>query len=270
VLKAVLAALAVLISGLGREVALRSGLLLAGSGEFAFVILTSAAASGVIAREAAQFMTVVAGVSMLAIPALDALGAALGRALTRHEARSVRDKAAEEIADLEGHVVIAGYGRVGQTVARMLRERGVPYVALDTDADVTLKHWLAREPVFYGDAGQSDVLEQVGIARAAAAVITVNDYAATMRALETIRRHWPSLPVFVRARDAAHHLELCALKPAAVVPETLEGSLQLSGQVLRALGTPADVVNTLIERIRREDYAGYGEEAQPEPAADKA
>jgi CPA2 family monovalent cation:H+ antiporter-2 len=269
-IKGALVGVAVLAAGLGREVALRAALLLAGSGEFAFVILNTAAMKGVIAPDIAQFMTVVAGFTMLVIPVLDIVGARIGRLLAHREARAVHDKAIEGIHDLEGHVVIAGYGRVGQTVARILRERNIPYVALDLDANVTVKHWLAREPVFYGDAGRADVLEQVGIARAAAAVITVNDYAATVRALETITRHWPSVPVFVRARDATHHLELSAFNPKVVVPETLEGSLQLSGQVLRALGTPAEAVNALIDRIRREGYSGYGEQADVAPAPESA
>lgn len=269
-LKGALAATAVLVSGLGRDVALRSALLLAGSGEFAFVILNTAALQGVIALEIAQFMTLVAGLSMLTIPLLDLAGSAIGRVLTRREARAALDQAAEEIGDLEGHVVVAGYGRVGQTVARILREQHIPYVALDLDANKTVQHWLAHEPVFFGDAARADVLEQVGIARASAVVITVDDFDVTAHALATIRRHWPSLPVFVRARDAAHRLELSALKPAAVVPETLEGSLQLSGQVLQALGTPAEVVNTLLERIRKEGYSGYGGEPAPEPKPEPA
>nr|MDJ0982273.1 NAD-binding protein [Kiloniellales bacterium] len=150
----------------------------------------------------------------------------------------------------EGHVIIAGYGRVGQTVARFLDAQKVPYVALDLDPTRVHMSRDLGQPVHFGNACRHDVLERVGAERAASIVITLDDFRAAGKLLEIAHNAWPELPTFVRARDRAHAADLLARGATLVVPETVESSLQLAGQVLQAVGTPRDAVNQLIDQTR--------------------
>lgn len=252
---------AVLILGLCRlfglplSASLRSAMALGGAGEFAFVVLGAALSGGVVEAETAQFMQIVAGLSMVLTPVLLPLGDRLARLVDR-DGRPSRDDTPADLAgeDLADHVVICGYGRVGQTVAELLRSQAVPHIALDLDIRRVRASRQRGEPVFYGDASRADVLTRLGMEHAVAVVITLDHPEAARRAFETVRRQWPLVRVFMRARDAAEAEEYLALGARDVVPETLEASLQLSGRVLQALGTPIEAVNALIERIRSERY----------------
>lgn len=249
-----IAALAVLF-GVTASQAVRTGLLLGAGGEFAFVVIGGAMTGGVIEREVAQYMLIVAGASMALTPFLMVLGSAVSKLIARRY-RVEQESEIETIDDdLKGHVIIAGYGRVGRTVARLLSEQMVPFIALDmspTRAQLARKN---GEPVFYGDAARHDVLERAGAGRAAAVVITLNDYAAATRAVRSVRQMWPKLPVFVRAHDLTHSRELMELGATGIVPETLEASLQLASDVLRSLGTPHEALVPHMDKVREEGYA---------------
>ena len=163
-------------------------------------------------------------------------------------------------------MIIAGYGRVGQTVANLLADLKHPYMALDLNVPRTRDCRSRGEPVYYGDAAKPDVLERVGADHAGAVVITLDNFAAASRAVEATRERWPSIPIFVRAWDMTHSDELLKLGATGVVPETLESSLQLAGQVLESLGTPREAVGDIITRIRNRDYA----DVHPDDPADAA
>lgn len=254
-LKAVLVIGLALLFDLRFADALRTGLLLGTGGEFAFVLVGAAQAGGVVSHDVGQFMLIVAGVSLALTPVLAAGGEWAARRL--YEARDgVGDAKAAPFGDLEGHVIIAGFGRVGRMVARLLSNQKISYVALDLDAVRTQSLRAEGHPVFYGDAARSDVLARVGAGRAAAMVITVNDYRAASKAVAGVRARWPNLPVFVRAHDMSHSDELMALGATGIVPDTFESSLQLASDVLCALGASSEAVNAVTDRIRAE---GYGE-----------
>lgn len=245
--------------------AVRSGLLLAQSGEFLFVVI--AEAQQLVPAQTAQFALIVASVSMLMTPVLVLAADRLAR-LIEHRAAEAELAPDESLRDLEGHVVIAGYGRVGETVARMLDERRIPFVAVDSDAGRTRACREGGAPVYFGDAANAEMLESVGAGRAAMAVVTVNDREIALRTLRTLRSRWPKLPVYARAKDLGHSELLAGGGATVTVPETLEASLQLSGQVLHALGEPQEAVNSLIARVRSANYksiAGAGEDSGAAP-----
>ena len=242
--------------GLPWTTAVRTGLLLSAGGEFAFVGITAAMAGGVIADPAAQYMLIVASVSMALTPFLADLGTWAKTVIERRVGGEPIGATPDEARGLEGHVIIAGYGRVGQTVARLLADLKHPYLALDLNVPRTRQCRAKGEPVYYGDAAKTDVLERVGIDHAGAVVVTLDNFAAASRAVEAIRGRWPGVPIFVRAWDMTHSEELFRLGATGVVPETLESSLQLAGQVLHALGTPREAVGDIIIRIRERDYQG--------------
>jgi len=255
--------------GLPLTTSLRTGLILSAGGEFAFVGVTAAMGSDIISEPVAQYMLIVAAVSMAMTPFLADLGAWLKTLIDDRMGAEPIQASEDEARGLEGHVIIAGYGRVGQTVAKMLGDLKHPYMALDLNVPRTRDCRAKGEPVYYGDAAKTEVLERIGADHAGAVVITLDNFAAASRAVEAIRDRWPGIPIFVRAWDMSHSDELFKLGATGVVPETLESSLQLAGQVLESLGTPREAVGDIISRIREKDYVGLeapgSDDAKPLP-----
>lgn len=268
----------VIITGLARLFglplahAVRSGVMLSQAGEFAFVVFAAASAvpTQLIPADTAQFMTVVAAISMMVSPALPFIAEKVGGLLETREAAKGQEDV--DFSGFSDHVIIAGFGRVGQTVAKVLETEGIPYVAVDPDTRLIGQCRAAGESAFFGDGTRADILARLGIDRAGAVLITMNETHAAGRALSEIRRNWPKVPVFVRARDAAHHEELRRLGADHIIPETLEASLQLSGRLLAALGTPSEAINTIIEQFRDNEYADLSGIIEPEeePGADES
>lgn len=237
--------------GLPRPVALEAGLLLGQGGEFAFVVVGLAMSLDLMPRDTGQFMLIVAGLSMLASPLVAAAGRRLAAAVeqdheTRRHAKGL--SAADEIAD---HVIIAGFGRVGQMLGRILRREGVPFLALDTDARAVGEHRGAGLPVHYGDASRVEILKRTRADKALAIVVTIDDAGASERVVRSVRRHWAALPIYVRAREHHHARKLLALGATDAVPEAVEASLQLSLRVLLGIGMPEEASLELIEIERR-------------------
>lgn len=238
---AIIAALAMLF-GRRRPVAVETALLLGQGGEFAFVILGAAASLGLIAGELEQRILIVAGVSMLLTPLVAQLAERLSRVLERWSAAREAQDSDDSFRDCEGHVIIAGFGRVGQTLSRSLEAEGLDYVALDADAALIAKLKDKRLPVFYGDASRIEILAKAEIERAAVVVVTMNDADAASRIVTEIHRRWPMIPIHARARDPEHARRLRELGATFCTPETVEASLQLASNVLLDIGVDAEVV----------------------------
>ena len=256
VLKAVIAIGLCLLFGVPRGAAVEAGLLLGQAGEFAFVVVGAAVAVGLMPDPVGQFMLIVASLSLVVTPFLAILARRAGAMITSSEASGTLSPGPEDDEALEGHVLIAGYGRVGRTVARLLEVQTVQYVALDINAARVTEARKRGVPAFYGNASRREVLERLGARRAAAIVITLDDPTASAQAVASIRQAWPELKIYVRSRDVQHTTELIAAGATEAVPEAIESSLQLAGQVLQALGTPLDAVNLLLAQVREQEYAG--------------
>jgi len=241
--------------GLSLEDAVRVGPLLAQGGEFGFLILTSAMAFEVVAVTTSQVLMATIALSMILTPFLADLGALLSRRI-RPRPEGDLQALRSEAGELSGHVVIAGFGRVGQTVGKVLAAAGVPYLALDLDAARVARCRAQGLPAYFGDASRFDVLAAAGAGRARAAVITMDQPAAVDRAVAALRQHFPELRIFVRGRDLRHGRQLEKWGATAVVPEAIEASLQLGSVVLGAMGRTADDADRVIEGFRREGYAG--------------
>lgn len=250
-----------LITVLGRLFSLnwgqsaRLGLTLAQTGEFAFVILGLAVQLDLVTDGLAQLFFVATGISIAFTPAFMALGGPLERAICGRLIETKASTLEDTAKGLEGHVIIAGFGRVGQAVCRMLRRHKVPFVALDLDPHEVSRAFSRGLPVFFGNASRSEILKSAGLHKAAAVVITLDQPAAVGRAVQVIRRAEPDISIFVRSRDIAHGKELEQIGATSSVAEAIEGSLQLGGRVLEAIGTPSDVVNQTIAEFRADDYA---------------
>jgi monovalent cation:proton antiporter-2 (CPA2) family protein len=230
-------------------VSLESAFLLAGAGEFAFVLLSLARGGDVLSAEIHQTAVTVAALSMLTIPLLGGAGrkVALWLSSREYSQRHGLDTGAAELAD---HVIIGGFGRVGQTIAGILESEGIAYVALDLDGDAVAANRLAGRSVYYGDASRREFLDRAGGAGARSFVVTTNNKLAAERMVSTIHNAWPSAPIHARAVDGPHARRLVAAGATDVIPEALEASLALAGRVLGAVGLPEDAIDSILTARR--------------------
>lgn len=249
-LKAAITTALAIAFGAPKDVAIRSGLLLGEGGEFAFVVIGTALAAGLVPVETAQFMFAVVGLTIVATPFLPALAEQIAKRVVAPQPELPVGSPPDDHDGLSGHVIIAGFGRVGQTVAKLFTEQQVPYVAVDLGADLVRRMREQGLPVHYGDGSRPEILKQLGVDQAVAMVVTLDTPSAAARTVESIRHHWPDLKIFARSRDREHAAELMAMGCIAVVPETFESSLTLAKGALEALGVPTAAVDELVVRHR--------------------
>jgi CPA2 family monovalent cation:H+ antiporter-2 len=238
------------IFGLSWGRAVEGGIILGQGGEFAFIVIGMGLGLGLIAPPVGQFMLLVVGLSMLVTPPLSLLGRKLGDAIdTRFGGRSTIEEG--DLKELSGHVVIAGYGRVGQMVGELLDEEGIAHVAVESDAKLVA--WLRAHgaPVYFGDASRPELLRKFHLERAVAVVLTMDKTAAAVHAVKGVRLTAPDIRIAARARDEVHARALRDAGASVVISETLESGLQLAGAVFDALGVPSDAAVRLLEQERQ-------------------
>lgn len=238
--------------------ALRVGLLLAQVGELGLVALDLAREERLLDPVLATGLLTLAALTMFVSPGLAALGRWLDDALAAREPPGSSDLIASETADLEGHVIVAGCGRVGHTVSHVLAEEGLDAVGLDLDPSCVTRLRSDGFDAFVADATRPGVLAAAGIERARALVVTVDDAWAAERICVAGYREKPGIQILARARHHVHGRQLMAVGATVVVAETLEGSLELAGRTLAALEVPAEEVERLLGTLRAEDYAKLG------------
>ena len=222
-------------------VALRTGLYLAQAGEFGFVLLTLGADNGLVAAEWMSPILASMVLSMLATPALILYSDRIVNRLSANDwlMQSVAlTTIAKRAIAAEKHVIICGYGRSGQNLARLLAPEHIPYMALDLDPDRVRQAAAAGQSVVFGDAARLQSLMAAGLARAAAVVITYHDTPSALKILRLVQEHAPKVPVIVRTIDDADIDRLRAAGATEVVPEAIEGSLMLAGHALALVGVP--------------------------------
>lgn len=226
--------------------ATEAGILMASPSETTLIVLTAAVGVNLINPQAAQFWQIVTAIGMTVTPLLALLGRRLGRRI---------DRAAPPVMPEEGdatRAIVIGIGRVGRLVSDMLREHGKSFVVLDADPDSVIAAQRDGYPAIYGDAAQGRTLDHLGIERASAVILTMDDPQGAQKLVKRIARQHPGLPIIARARDASHAAELYRAGATDAVPETLEASLQLSEAVLIDLGVAMGPVIASIHEKRDE------------------
>jgi CPA2 family monovalent cation:H+ antiporter-2 len=245
--------------GFGHEpgVAIRTAVILAQGGEFGFVILALGLEQGLLAGNALQVVLAASVLSMVAAPFIIQYNGRLARRLVKSYNRNHEDKvsAIEQVSkQMKDHVIICGYGRSGQYLARFLREEEIPFIALDIDPVRVQEAAAAGENVMYGDAGRRVVLDAAGCERARALIVSYSDVSAAMKILHVVQEKYPQLAVIVRTVDDSHIEALREAGATEVVPEVLEGSLMLASHALMLMGIPLNRVVKRIRAFREERY----------------
>ena len=237
--------------------ALRTGFYLAQAGELALVMLALAADNKLVPRELAQPVLAAMILSMLSAPLIIQFAEPIVRKLTANDwlARAAQlTHIAAKTMTRQDHIIVCGYGRSGQNLARLLEAEDIPYVALDSDPERVRESAADGGVVVYGDASRREALISAGMAKAKAVVITFADIPIALKILHLVQELRPELPVVVRTVDDSELAKLMDAGAAEVVPEVLEGSLMLASHALLLLGVPLNRVLKRIRTIREERY----------------
>ncbi|WP_192561891.1 cation:proton antiporter [Pseudomonas gozinkensis] len=254
-IKGLVVALLVKWRGSDSETAWRSGLALAQGGEFCFALMAQMQQTRLLPAELGALLLAATFCSMLLTPLLLRAAPRIASALHR---KPNQEAQIEEIsalnAGVDGHVVICGYGRVGQSIGRFMRNAGQTYIALDNDPVRIQEAANVERDVHYGDSTRGDLLTAVGLLRARLLVIAVDQADVALLVLEEARRLNPTVPILVRTRDDSQSAELKAAGASEVVPELLESSLMLGSHALILLGFPAHRVQEKVDQVRMDRY----------------
>jgi CPA2 family monovalent cation:H+ antiporter-2 len=245
---AVIAGLARLF-GLAWPVAVEAALLLAGGGEFAFLVLNLAHSGGLLQPDVEQFMLLVASGTMMLTPFLARLGRHAGERVS--EASAVSDGHDDPGPVQAGRSIVVGYGRVGRLICEVLRQEGRDFIVIDRDVELVAGN---RDDVklVYGDATRHEFLRKCGLDLAPAVIVTMHNATVAEQIVAAVRAVRDDVPVVARARDGEHAIKLFKLGATDVVPEVLEASLELAGTVLTTLGVADDKVAGIIHQHREQ------------------
>jgi monovalent cation:H+ antiporter-2, CPA2 family len=254
--KGALATLAALAMGFPARVAWLAGVGLAQFGEFGFVLARLGRAADLVTDADNRTLLAAGVLSMFFTPLLVrvaphiAAGERLLRPLERLLGARGVDECTPEHQQLEGHVLVVGFGVAGRLVARALQACEQPYLVLELNAETVRNSRASGEPVYYGDATSVEALEHAGISRARALVLLMNDPPATMRVIEATRRAAPDVAVFVRSHFLAERANLLSLGATDVITEEVEAGMEVLAQVLRRLAVPRNVIEEQVAQAR--------------------
>jgi len=261
------------LGGLPWGRALEGGLLLGQGGEFAFIVIGYAVSAKLLDAALGGRVMLAVGLSLFITPLLAKLGRGIGERLenrARRHAAAADDAALANLpGDARGRVIIAGFGRVGQQLAKLLDAQGIAWVAFENDARLVSRLHADGVPVWFGNAARPELLRRVHAGQAPAIVLTMDHPNSALQAVRGIRREFPHARLFVRSRDEQHARILKQAGASVVVPETLEASLQLSAFVLEAMGLDGAVVDRIVDH-ERDLFAAALVQAAPRKAHNTA
>lgn len=241
-------------SGIDALLAWRTGLLLAVGGEFGFALMVIALDASVIDTQAGQIAMTSVLISMIAGALLIRFNGVIAAWLVG--ARRGEDRRLPDVlsSTVEKQVVIAGYGRVGHTIAVLLHSSGIPFIAVDTDLRRVAQGRADGHPVSYGDISDPDLLAAIHVERASLVVIALDQSSTALRAISHLRHACPHVPVIARARDLDASSLLLDAGAVHAYPEALEASLRLGATALRMLDVPTDEIDQMVQGVRDWDY----------------
>ncbi len=232
---------------------IHAGLLLSQGSEFAFILFGLAVQQDIVTQSAGQILMIVVTITMALTPLLSILGDFVDEKLDKKEKMDY-DEINQDIADLDQHVIIAGFGRVGKMVARLLEAEKVNYIALDANPNHVAHERREAFPLYLGDSSNMEMLESVGLKRAKSVIITIDNMITLKKCTKIIRQHMPKIPIVVRTKDLSNAEELYKIGATIIVPETYETGLQMGGAVLKSIGVSEYEVSRIKNRFRLGNY----------------
>jgi glutathione-regulated potassium-efflux system protein KefB len=244
--------------GLDRASSNRFAIVTSQGGEFAFVVFASAQQGRILTPDNVSTLGIIVTLSIVTTPILLGLDDLIRKRVRKDE------PVFDELPANNGHVVIAGFGRVGQVVARILAAKGIPFTALDGDADqVQLVNQFGNKS-YFGDASRLTILEAAELSKARAFVLALDDIDKSLKAAQLVRTYFPHVPIFARARNRRHVHQLMDLGVKYIVRETFLSSLELTRGLLRGLSLPEGEIRFTVDTFKEhdearlyEDYAHY-------------
>ncbi|HEU5047394.1 MAG TPA: monovalent cation:proton antiporter-2 (CPA2) family protein [Rickettsiales bacterium] len=240
--------------GFGTATSIQAGCLLAQGGEFSFILFRIAAETKFMTSATAEILTLIVITSMALTPLSAWIGKLLSSKAERQRKRKAED-ATSEMADIRDHVVILGFGRVGQTIAKLLSAENINYIAIDMQISTVAKAKKIGLPVYYGDGSRREVLQAIGAERASAAIVTYKSAAFAEKAVHGIRSVNARLPIIARAVDVNAIVSLEAAGANVAISEMFETSLQLGGALLKSIGISEQEISRIVTIFRDRDYA---------------
>lgn len=233
------------ITGRTNTDSLRVALLLAQAGEFGFILFGLANMLGILDNDISQLLLVTISLSMAATPLLTRLGESLGQSPASKSPTALQS--IKPIPASRNHVIVAGFGRMGKRLARNLAQAKISYLALENNPERVTQGQALDYPVFFGDASRLEILRSAGAADASMVVFAMDHMESIGQAVVTVREAFPDLPVYARAWDARMAQRLTTLGASYTIPSLLASGQQLSREVLKASGIPAETADRIVE-----------------------
>lgn len=250
-----------LVRATGNEpgVALRTGISLGQGSEFGFALLFVALHAGLISNQVNQAVSAAIILSMVIAPLLIRYNGRIAEWIYSGQYRRGQHVPTQELekasAGLNDHVIICGFERIGQNLARFLDESGIDYIALDLDATLVREAWEAGERVYFADAGNIDNLEKAALARARAVVLTYNHNPQAERIIRTIRQNRGDVPIIVRTQDDEQMEQLLQAGATEVLPGSMLASLIMADRLLSQFGVPENEIQSMLDKARANHYS---------------
>jgi len=230
----------------------RSALLLSQSGEFGFVLFGLAASNSLISNELFQYLTLIIVISMMSTPLMHRLGTYLSNNVSTASHGVSND---DMVVDpQQARVIIAGFGRVGRRVAKLLRALNIPYLAVEKDVERVLAGRHDGFFVYYGNASHVDVLKTVGAGISGVVVCTLDNTMSAVQLVNTLKQHYPDIIIHARGHDSYHCEQLLKAGANTAISETFEESMQLGRSVLQTLDVADEDITSMVDKFRKEYY----------------
>ncbi|WP_236994690.1 cation:proton antiporter [Granulosicoccus antarcticus] len=262
--KLLLVAAMVRMSGIVTLTAWRVGLLLAVGGEFGFALLAIALDANVIDVRLGQIALTSVFFSMIGGSVLIRFNQAIATRLSGVKQGEASDLSDATLSSDEPRVLIGGYGRVGHTIAVLLHDSGIAFMAFDTDMKRVEQGKADGHQVMYGDITDPELLATVQVDQASLVILSVDDFPVALQAVSNVRTAAPHVPIIARARDLESSSSLLAAGVSHAYPEMIEASLRLGATALQVLRVPVNDIDLMIQEVRDRDYQPVLEEAQDE------
>ncbi|CAF2120009.1 unnamed protein product [Rotaria magnacalcarata] len=253
-LKAMIISGLCILFGFNKGVAIHAGLLLSQGGEFSFILFNLGKEYGVLEESVANILLLVVTCSMALTPLLAMIGQKFAERIEKGLGRTPAQIIEYGARDLANHVIIAGFGKVGKMVARVLEVEGINYIALDVNGEVVTEEITNGLPVFVGDASQISNLQAVGADRALTIVLTMNNTVTIRKTAKAIRTNFTDLDVVVRLKDLKNCTEFYDIGVTTIIPQDYETGLQLGGAVLKSIGISEYEINRIKTQFRAGNY----------------